>query len=42
MKKITGEFLGVCQKEEQAIRSLLSEHMPDVFTNRKIEQRRNN
>lgn len=37
MKKITGEFLGVCQKEEQAIRALLSEHMPDVFINRKIE-----
>lgn len=37
MKKITGAFLEECRKEEQAIRSLLSQHMPDVFTNRKIE-----
>lgn len=37
MKKITGAFLEECRKEEQAIRSLLSQHMPDVFNNRKIE-----
>ncbi|NJE35470.1 hypothetical protein E0L13_10630 [Megasphaera sp. SW808] len=37
MKKITGAFLEECRKEEQAIRALLSEHMPDVFNNRKIE-----
>ena len=37
LTKITGAFLKECQKEERAIRALLAEHMPDVFTNRKIE-----
>ena len=37
MKKITGAFLEECRKEEQAIRSLLSQHMPDVFNDREIE-----
>ena len=37
MKKITGAFLEECRKEEQAIRALLSQHMPDVFNDREIE-----
>ena len=36
MKKITGAFLEECRKEEQTIRALLSQHMPDVFNDRKI------